>query len=160
MREPVYLRRCRLCSNAIPRPRSSGRTWGLAGSSSPCACRRAAERDPGHIAMVEAMVADPAFKSRELRHLLGRGREIRRRIRKTIDDDGDCSIDIPTDSSSGPTPWRPTDPSHTTRCTTCGRRCSRTRRRRRRRKIRKGNYERLFDEARKSVREWERTHVK
>ena len=28
------------------------------------------------------------------------------------------------------------------------------------RKIRKGNYERLFDEGRRRVREWERAHVK
>ena len=27
-------------------------------------------------------------------------------------------------------------------------------------KMRKGNYERIFDEGRRRVREWERTHVK
>ena len=66
---------------ASERPRSSGRTSASAASSTRCrSSAEAAERSPSHVEIVRGDAGRSGARPRELRHLVGRGREVRRRL--------------------------------------------------------------------------------
>ena len=104
---------------------------------------------------------DPEFEPRELRHLVGRGRQVRGRDAGIDRACGQrCSTRTPIGSCSAPTRWRRPAPepyyavfdmwapvwAQLTPDASL--------------KVRKGNYQRIFDEGRRKVRAWEAANVK
>ena len=110
---------------ASERRRSSGRTSASAASSIPVqVSAEAAERNPdAHRDRRGDARPIPTLAPRELRHLVGRGREVRRRV-AGVDraGRGDAQHAIPTGSCSAPTRSRRPGRRRTSRCSTCGRR--------------------------------------
>ncbi len=122
--EPVYLSQMKALLKRHPKTTIIWAHVGLGRIVHPVrVSAEAAERNPTQVAIVEAMLTDPALAPRELRHLVGRGRQVRRRHAGIDRACGrQCSTSTRIDSCSGPTPWRPPARRRTTRCSTCGRR--------------------------------------
>ena len=80
--EPVYLTQMKALLRRHPKThRSSGPTSASAASSIRSqVSAEAAERSPSQLDIVEAMLDRPGARARQLRHLVGRGREVRRRL--------------------------------------------------------------------------------
>ena len=147
--EPVYLTQMKALLKRHPKTTIIWAHIGLGRIVHPVqVSAQAAERSPNQVEIVEAMLTDPALEPRELRHLVGRGRQVRRRVAGSRLTRGrDCSTGIPIGSCSAPTRsrrpsaaayfavfdmWAPVWQRLTPDAS---------------QKVRKGNYERLFDEG-------------
>ena len=139
----------RRCSSATRRRRSSGPTPASAASSIRCRCRRkrpsAARRTSRSSRRCST---DPALShvnfdiswDEVAKYAVAIAGVDRARGRR-------CSTAIPTASCSAPTRWRRPARRRTSRCSTCGRRSGAQLTPEASQKVRKGNYERLFDEG-------------
>ena len=156
--EPVYLAQMKALLKRHPKTTIIWAHIGpRAASSIRCSVSaEAAERTPGQLEIVEAMLDRSGARARQLRHLVGRGREVRRRDARSRSRASSAMLNrypdrflfgTDTVAPAGPEPyfavydmcapvWRQLTPEASL-------------------KVRKGNYERLFDEARRRVRAWE-----
>ena len=149
----IYFDQMKALLRAPSRARpSSGRTPGSGASSS---------RSPGHVAMIEEILTRSGAPPRVLRHLVERGREVRRRLARVGRDHG----------RHARAPSRPRALRHrrgraegpglvpqdlrSVRARSGRRSAPKTSA-----QLRLGNYERLFDQARKKVRAWEAANVR
>ena len=116
----------------------------------------AGAQSPTQLEIVEAMLTDPALAPRELRHLVGRGRQVRGRV-AGVDRARrrDAQHATPIASCSAPTPWRRPAPAPYFAVFDMWAPVWRLLTPEASLKVRKGNYERIFDEGRRRVRAWE-----
>ena len=79
--EPVYLTQMKALLKRHPKATIIWAHIGLGRIVHPVqVSAEAAERNPNQLGIVEAMLTDPALAPRELRHLVGRGRQVRGRL--------------------------------------------------------------------------------
>ena len=79
--EPVYLTQMKALLERHPNAAIIWAHVGLGRIVHPVqVSAEAAERNPNQVGIVEAMLTDPDAQPRELRHLVGRGREVRGRL--------------------------------------------------------------------------------
>jgi hypothetical protein len=159
--EPVYLTQMKALFRRHPRTTIIWAHIGLGRIVHPVrVSAEAAERDPGQIGIVESLVGDPAFN--HVSFDISWDEVAKYAIASTATIEATAAMlnrhpdrflfGTDTVAPAGPEPyfavfnlWAPVFAKLTPDAS---------------RKIRKGNYERLFDEGRRRVREWERTHVK
>jgi hypothetical protein len=158
--EPVYLGQMKAL---LKRHRNASIIWahmGLGRIVHPVqVSAEAAERNPGQLGHCRSDAGRPRFGSREFRHLLGRSREVRGCDTRDHQASRYGSRQVPdrflfgtdTVAPSGPNPyfavfdiWTPVWQQLTPEASL---------------KVRKGNYERIFDQGRRKVRAWEKANV-
>ena len=160
--EPVYLTQMKALLKRHPKTTIIWAHIGLGRIVHPVqVSAEAAERTPTQLEIVEAMLTDPAFShvnfdiswDEVAKYAVAIAGVDRARGRR-------CSTGIRIASCSAPTPSRRPGRRRTSRSSTCGRRCGRRLTPEASLKVRKGNYERIFDEGRRRVRAWEAANVK
>ena len=159
--EPVYLGQMKALLRRHPKTSIIWAHIGLGRVVHPVQVSSAvAERSPGHIGLVEAMLTDPAFSHvsydiswDEVAKYAVATPETVARVAAMLNKFPDKFLfGTDTVAPAGPGPyfavfdmWAPVWQKLTPEASL---------------KVRKGNYERIFDEGRRRVREWERTHTK
>ncbi|HKW00626.1 MAG TPA: amidohydrolase family protein [Vicinamibacterales bacterium] len=159
--EPVYLTQMKALFKRHPKTAIIWAHIGLGRVVHPVqVSAEAAERDPGHIGIVESIVNDPAFShvsfdiswDEVAKYAIASPQTIEATAAMLNRHPDRFLFGTDTVAPAGPAPyfavfdmWAPVFQKLTPEASL---------------KVRKGNYERLFDEGRRRVREWERTHVK
>jgi hypothetical protein len=159
--EPVYLTQMKALFKRHPKTTIIWAHIGLGRVVHPVrVSAEAAERDPGQIGIVESIVNDPAFNhvcfdiswDEVAKYAVASPQAIEATVSMLNRHPDRFLFGTDTVAPAGPAPyfavfdmWAPVFAKLTPEASL---------------KVRKGNYERLFDEGRRRVREWERTHVK
>ena len=159
--EPVYLKQMKDLLARHPKTSIIWAHMGLGRIVHPVSVSaEAAERSPGHIGVIEAMIKDPAFRHvnfdiswDEVAKYAVASPEAIARVAQMFNAYPDRFLfGTDTVAPAGPEPyyavfnmWAPVFKQLTPETSL---------------KIRKGNYERIFDEGRRRVRAWEKTNVK